>query len=85
VGVMSTAPVSTGEILALTHQARRLADLGTSAGLDDRIRFFDHKIEILERIRNQGAVSVDPRLVDEALVHAQAIRDQYVELLVAGN
>lgn len=81
---MSSAPVSTGEILDLTVRARELAALGSAAHLEDRIRFFDHKVELLERLLDHGAVHVDRRLTEDALAHAVAMRDQYVELLITG-
>jgi len=84
VPVLSTALVTAGEILDLTLQARELATPGSTADLDDRVRFYDYKIEVLERIVAHGAIEVDPRLAEGALAHACAMRDEYVELMITG-
>ena len=81
---MSAAPVTTGEILELTREARGLASLGLMAELDDRVRFFDHKVEVLERLVQHGVIDVEARLSEGALAHARATRDQYVELMITG-
>jgi hypothetical protein len=79
-----SARVSTAEVLELTIQARELSSLGSSVELDDRIRFYDHKIDVLERILQHGAIEVDARITEGALAHARSMRDQYVELMITG-
>ena len=77
---MNTVPVNAAEVAALTQESRRLASLGAKATAHERYAYFEEQVGVLERIALHGAVMVDPRTVDGALVYARGQLERYREL-----
>jgi hypothetical protein len=73
-------PVNAAEVAALTQESRRLNALGAKATAQDRCAYFEQQVGVLERIALYGAVMVDRRTVDGALVYARGQLEHFREL-----